>query len=120
MITTFLAVLDLAQRQAVRLVFGARPEDFAVEPRRAGRRPTLPTPSFPPLPDGQPHTSDTFDLAVEALVFASDVPLRADDVTRVYDDVTGAEVTADDVEASRRAAQRAYRAGRARRSASSD
>lgn len=30
-IVTFLAVLDLAQRQAVRLVFGARPEDFALE-----------------------------------------------------------------------------------------
>ena len=31
-ITTFLAVLDLAQRQAVRLVFGLEPTDFAVEP----------------------------------------------------------------------------------------
>ena len=30
-IVTFLAVLDLAQRQAVRLVFGVGPEDFAVE-----------------------------------------------------------------------------------------
>lgn len=30
-IVTFLAVLDLAQRQAVRLVFGVRPEDFALE-----------------------------------------------------------------------------------------
>ena len=30
-ITTFLAVLDLAQRQAVRVVFGASPEDFALE-----------------------------------------------------------------------------------------
>ncbi len=30
-ITTFLAVLDLAQRQAVRLVFGSDPEDFALE-----------------------------------------------------------------------------------------
>ena len=30
-ITTFLAVLDLAQRQAVRLVFGMTPEDFALE-----------------------------------------------------------------------------------------
>lgn len=30
-ITTFLAVLDLAQRQAIRLVFGASPEDFALE-----------------------------------------------------------------------------------------
>ena len=31
-IVTFLAALDLAQRQAVRLVFGLGPEDFAVEP----------------------------------------------------------------------------------------
>ena len=31
-ITTFLAVLDLAQRQAVRVVFGLSPEDFALEP----------------------------------------------------------------------------------------
>lgn len=34
-ITTFLAVLDLAQRQAVRIVFGISPEDFAVEPGAA-------------------------------------------------------------------------------------
>ena len=33
-IVTFLAVLDLAQRQAVRVVFGVRPEDFALEPPR--------------------------------------------------------------------------------------
>jgi segregation and condensation protein A len=31
-IATFLAVLDLAQRQAVRLVFGLTPDDFALEP----------------------------------------------------------------------------------------
>lgn len=31
-IVTFLAVLDLAQRQAIRLVFGLDPQDFAVEP----------------------------------------------------------------------------------------
>ena len=31
-IVTFLAVLDLAQRQAVRVVFGLDPMDFAVEP----------------------------------------------------------------------------------------
>ncbi len=30
-ITTFLAVLDLAQRQAIRLMFGVSPEDFALE-----------------------------------------------------------------------------------------
>lgn len=31
-IATFLAVLDLAQRQAVRLVFGLTPDDFGLEP----------------------------------------------------------------------------------------
>lgn len=31
-IVTFLAVLDLAQRQALRVVFGTRPEDFSLEP----------------------------------------------------------------------------------------
>ena len=31
-IVTFLAVLDLAQRQAISLVFGLDPQDFAVEP----------------------------------------------------------------------------------------
>jgi len=31
-IVTFLAVLDLAQRRAIRLVFGLEPTDFAVEP----------------------------------------------------------------------------------------
>ena len=31
-IVTFLAVLDLAQRQAIRIVFGADAEDFALEP----------------------------------------------------------------------------------------
>ena len=35
-IVTFLAVLDLAQRQSVRVVFGARPEDFALEPAAPG------------------------------------------------------------------------------------
>lgn len=34
-IVTFLAVLDLAQRQAVRVVFGLRAEDFALEPVEA-------------------------------------------------------------------------------------
>ncbi len=34
-IVTFLAVLDLAQRQAIRLVFGLDPQDFAVEPAPA-------------------------------------------------------------------------------------
>ncbi|MEM1115796.1 MAG: segregation/condensation protein A [Bacteroidota bacterium] len=39
-IATFLAVLDLAQRQAVRVVFGVRPEDFALEPPRGEPVPT--------------------------------------------------------------------------------
>ncbi len=34
-IVTFLAVLDLAQRQAIRIVFGFGPEDFALEPSTA-------------------------------------------------------------------------------------
>lgn len=42
--------------------------------------------------DPQRITSDTFDQAVEALVFASDVPLRAEDVVRTYGDVTGTEL----------------------------
>ena len=42
--------------------------------------------------DPQRITSGTFDQAVEALVFASDVPLRAEDVVRTYGDVTGTEL----------------------------
>lgn len=45
-------------------------------------------------------TTDTFEQAVEALVFASDVPLCADDVARAYDDVTGHETTPEDVSAA--------------------
>ena len=45
-------------------------------------------------------TADTFDQAVEALVFASDAALRAGDVARVYGEVTGAEVSAEEVEAA--------------------
>ena len=41
-ITTFLAVLDLAQRQALRVVFGLSPEDFALEP--AAPPETVPAP----------------------------------------------------------------------------
>lgn len=37
-ITTFLAVLDLAQRQSVRIVFGSSPEDFGVEPAGEGEQ----------------------------------------------------------------------------------
>ena len=43
-------------------------------------------------------TADTFDQAVEALVFASDVPLRPGDIARVYGEVTGADATEADVE----------------------
>ena len=56
-------------------------------------------------------TADTFDQAVEALVFASDVALRAEDVARVYGEVTGAEVSADDVEEAVGRINAAYRAG---------
>ena len=49
-IATFLAVLDLAQRQAVRLVFGLHPEDFALEPVV----PADDTPVDPPAPDAEP------------------------------------------------------------------
>ena len=38
-VVTFLAVLDLAQRQAVRVVFGLDPMDFAVEPLAAAAAP---------------------------------------------------------------------------------
>ena len=46
--------------------------------------------------DTDRFTSDTFDQAVEALVFASDVPLRAEDLVRAYGDVTGAELSPTD------------------------
>ncbi|MGB3543123.1 SMC-Scp complex subunit ScpB [Rubrivirga sp.] len=41
--------------------------------------------------------SDTFDQAVESLVFASDVPLREEDVARCYSEVTGVEVSSEQV-----------------------
>ena len=56
-------------------------------------------------------TADTFDQAVEALVFASDVALRAGDVARVYGEVTGAEVTGEDVAEAVGRINAAYRAG---------
>ena len=56
-------------------------------------------------------TADTFEQAVEALVFASDVALRAEDVARVYGEVTGAEVSADDVDQAVGRINAAYRAG---------
>ena len=43
-------------------------------------------------------TADPFVLAVEALVFASDVALRPEDVARLYGEVTGAEVAAQAVD----------------------
>ncbi|MEM1115795.1 MAG: SMC-Scp complex subunit ScpB [Bacteroidota bacterium] len=59
-------------------------------------------------------TADTFEQAVEALVFASDVALRASDIARVYGDVTGAEVPEADVEAAVGRLNGSYReAGRA-------
>ena len=57
------------------------------------------------------RTADTFEQAVEALVFASDTALRAADIARVYGEVTGAEVTAGDVEAAVGQINAAYRAG---------
>ena len=59
-------------------------------------------------------TTDTFEQAVEALVFASDVALRPADIARVYGDVTGAEVPEADVETAVERLNLAYRtAGRA-------
>lgn len=59
-------------------------------------------------------TSDVFDQAVEALVFASDVALRSEDVARCYGEVTGADVSPDDVDAAVDRLNAAYRAeGRA-------
>ena len=56
-------------------------------------------------------TADTFLQAVEALVFASDVPLRAEDVARAYDDVTGHETTPDEVAAAVERLNLRYREG---------
>jgi len=59
-------------------------------------------------------TTNTFDQAVEALVFASDVPLRADDLVRAYGDVTGAEHLPTDADAAIDRLNAAYQdAGRA-------
>ncbi len=57
------------------------------------------------------YTSDTFDQAVEALVFASDVPLRTEDVARAYGEVTGVDVEAGAVEEAVGRLNRAYRQG---------
>ena len=65
----------------------------------------------PAPPPDSPLTADTFDQAVEALVFASDVPLRPEDVARVYDEVTGAETSEADVEAAVERLNAAYRRG---------
>lgn len=56
-------------------------------------------------------TADTFDQAVEALVFASDVPLRSEDVARAYGEVTGADVTEQEVEEAVGRLNAAYRTG---------
>lgn len=55
--------------------------------------------------------SDTFDQAVEALVFASDVALRPEDVARTYGEVTGADVSATDVLGAVERLNAAYREG---------
>ncbi|WP_420453916.1 SMC-Scp complex subunit ScpB [Rubrivirga sp.] len=57
------------------------------------------------------YTSDTLDQAVEALVFASDVPLRPDDVARAYGEVTGVEVEPGEVERAVGRLNGAYRQG---------
>ena len=56
-------------------------------------------------------TASAFDQAVEALVFASDVPLRPEDVARVWGEVTGAEATPAEVEAAVGRLNGDYRAG---------
>lgn len=53
--------------------------------------------------------ADRFDQAVEALVFAADVPLREEDVARVWGEVTGAEVAPADVAAAVDRINGAYR-----------
>ena len=58
-----------------------------------------------------PLTIDTFDQAVEALVFASDVPLRREDVARAYGEVTGADVEEAEVEQAVGRLNAAYRQG---------
>lgn len=57
------------------------------------------------------RTADTFDQAVEALVFASDVPLRPEDVARAYGEVTGTEHDVAEVEAAVGRLNAAYRTG---------
>lgn len=56
-------------------------------------------------------TADRFDQAVEALVFASDVPLRPEDVARAYGEVTGVASTTSDVEQAIGRLNAAYRTG---------
>ena len=55
--------------------------------------------------------TDTFDQAVEALIFASDVPLRPEDVARAYGEVTGTEHGAAEVEEAVGRLNAAYRTG---------
>jgi segregation and condensation protein B len=57
------------------------------------------------------RTTNTFDQAVEALIFASDVPLRPEDVARAYGEVTGTEHGADEVEEAVGRLNAAYRTG---------
>ncbi|WP_412067637.1 SMC-Scp complex subunit ScpB [Rubrivirga sp. IMCC43871] len=56
-------------------------------------------------------TPDTFEQAVEALVFASDVALRPEDVARAYGEVTGAQVTPEAVTDAVERLNAVYRAG---------
>lgn len=61
--------------------------------------------------DADRLTADTFDQAVEALIFASDVALRPADVALVYGEVTGAEVDVSEVEQAVDRLNHAYRHG---------
>lgn len=57
---------------------------------------------------------DRFDQSVEALIFASDVPLRDEDVARAIGEVTGADTTPEDIVVAVERLNAAYRAtGRA-------
>ena len=61
--------------------------------------------------DPEALTPDTFEQAVEALVFASDVPLRAEDLVRAYGDVTGSEHAPSEADAAVERLNAAYQAG---------
>lgn len=63
-----------------------------------------------PTPDAD-APPDRLTQAVEALVFASDVPLRDEDVARAYGEVTGADVSPEQVARAVAALNAAYQRG---------